>query len=151
MASANAKHPRSAISRRIDGHMSSSGSSEAAAMAYSGVVTRGGSGPCPFPPPPSWLLACSVWGSCPPVGGSKAEIKAPSMRKFVAYFGCLLRGQEVQKSKKGAPTGPHPPREFVQRSGQTNPLWTKTAPGIAGLAAGSRARRPGERGGYAAH
>ena len=28
------------------------------------------------------------------------------------------------------------------RSGQTNPLWTKIMPGIAGLAAGSHARRP---------
>ena len=28
------------------------------------------------------------------------------------------------------------------RSGQTNPLWSKITPGIAGLAAGSHARRP---------
>jgi hypothetical protein len=36
------------------------------------------------------------------------------------------------------------PRARVQgvRSGQTNPLWTKITPGIAGLAAGSHARRP---------
>jgi hypothetical protein len=34
------------------------------------------------------------------------------------------------------------PLAFGVRSGQTNPLWTKITPGIAGLAAGSHARRP---------
>jgi hypothetical protein len=34
------------------------------------------------------------------------------------------------------------PRERRVRSGQRNPLWTKITPGIAGLAAGSHARRP---------
>jgi hypothetical protein len=49
-------------------------------------------------------------------------------------------GPRSRESGEGA-AAPQATRPRV-RSGQTNPLWAKITPGMAGLAAGSHARRP---------
>jgi hypothetical protein len=80
-----------------------------------------------------------------------------SERAHSGIVGLLKQRTKLELSTRfadiGPPNGPiqRPnPVRYVQcecyevraRSGQTNPLWTKITPGIAGLAAGSHARRP---------
>jgi hypothetical protein len=103
---------------------------------------------------PSKHAKCIVWhrAGTPclrPRSGARLVVQAPARFLGDRRTTTTTTGKQLQAGSRcrGARPlrRPHPacvPEAQRPRPGQTNPLWSKITPGIAGLAAGSPARRP---------